>query len=241
MMTPSPDKNIKYKKLAAEFAVDFVQSGMVVGLGHGTTAILALRQISEYLKSKKLIDLIGIPCSNFIEQEARVLGIPIGTLWGYPSVDLTIDGADEIDTKLNVIKGGGGALLQEKLVAKASQREMIIADESKLSPQLGTNYPLPVEVDSDNWQASAQYITTLGAEVNLRYGENGKIFKTDSRNFILDCDFGPIDNPEELATNLEQQAGIIEHGLFLNLATDVIIAGKNGVQHLKADSSFAKR
>ena len=240
-MSPSPEDDIlQYKKMAAESAVDFVQSGMVVGLGHGTTTILAVRKISAFIKSGQLSDIIGIPCSDYIEQEARDLGIPIGTLIEYSSIDLTIDGADEIDQNLNLIKGGGGALLQEKRVAKASQREVIIADESKLSPQLGTNYPLPVEVEPNSWKSSEQYIVTLGAEVNLRRTEDKNIFKTDSGNFILDCNFGPIDDLEELAENLEQQTDIVEHGLFLNLATDVIVAGPHGIQHLKAKLNNAK-
>ncbi len=240
-MSPLPEDDIlQYKKMAAEYAVDFVQSGMVVGLGHGTTAILAVRKISTFIKSGQLSDIIGIPCSDFIEQEARSLGIPIGTLIEHSSIDLTIDGADEIDQNLNLIKGGGGALLQEKRVAKASQREVIIVDESKLSPQLGTNFPLPVEVDPNSWKSSEQYIVTLGAEANLRMTEDENIFKTDSGNFILDCAFGPINNLEELAENLDQQTLIVEHGLFLNLATDVIVAGPRGIQHLKANLNNEK-
>lgn len=186
---PSSDKTDHYKKMAAEYAVEYVQSGMIVGLGHGSTALLAVHRISEFIKSGKLSDILAIPCSIFIEQEVNKLGIPITNLQEHSSIDLTIDGADEVDPDLNLIKGGGGALLKEKLVAKASQREMIIVDESKLSPALGTKYPLPVEVDPNNWQTLAKFIETLGAKVKLRKDQNAEIFETDSENFILDCNF----------------------------------------------------
>src|SRR5262245_57428076 len=133
------------KQQAADRAVEGVESGMVVGLGAGSTAILAVRRIGQLLREGRLRDIVGVPCSSAIEAEARALGIPI-TLDPIGAVDLTIDGADEVDPELNLIKGGGGALLHEKIVAQASRREIIIVDAGKLSPVLGTNWPLPVEI-----------------------------------------------------------------------------------------------
>jgi ribose 5-phosphate isomerase A len=131
-----------------------------------------------------------------------------------------------------LIKGGGGALLREKVLAQASHRNVIIVDESKLSPQLGTRWPLPIEVIRFGWQADANYLKSLGAHVTLRKKNDKDIFITDQNNFILDCDFGPIEHADQLAIQISQRAGILEHGLFLGLATDVIVAGKDGVRHL---------
>ena len=146
---------------------------------------------------------------------------------------MTIDGADEVDPQLNLIKGGGGALLREKIVAEASRREIIIVDESKLSPQLGTRWPVPVEVLAYGWQSQARYLESLGAEAAIRRLSDGKEFRTDQGNMILDCRFGPIADLEGLAAKLAARAGVMEHGLFLNLTEDVIVAGPEGIRHLK--------
>ena len=141
----------QFKRWAAERAVEFVESGMVVGLGHGSTAVFAVRRIAELVKNGQLRGVLGVPCSLQVEEEARGLGIPLTTLDEYPVFDLTIDGADEVDPHLNLIKGGGGALLREKIVAQANRREIIVVDESKLSPALGTRWPVPVEVVPFGW------------------------------------------------------------------------------------------
>jgi ribose 5-phosphate isomerase A len=219
------------KKRAAERAVELIESGMVVGLGHGSTAILAVQRIAELLKEGKLRKVLGVPCSGHVEEAARNLGIPLTTLEEHPSIDLTIDGADEIDGNLDLIKGGGGALLREKIVAQASRREVIVVDESKLSPALGTQRALPVEVIPFGWQSQALYLESLGATVIFRKDDNEKRFMTDQGNLILDCNFGPIADPETLAEALNARAGIVEHGLFLGLATDVIVAHVKGVYH----------
>jgi ribose 5-phosphate isomerase A len=221
------------KQQAGRYAVDFVKSGMVVGLGHGSTAIFAVRRIAQLLHEGQLRDILGVPCSRQVEEDARRLGIPLTTLDEHPVIDLTIDGADEVDPNLNVIKGGGGALLREKIIAQASRREIIVVDESKLSPALGTHWPVPVEVAPFGWRSQAAFLELLGAEVVLRLNSNVSPFKTDQGNLILDCRFGPISDPAQLATRLNERAGIVEHGLFLGLATDVIVAGVEGVRHLK--------
>jgi ribose 5-phosphate isomerase A len=224
------------KQRAAERAVEFVESGMVVGLGHGSTAIFAVRRIARLLRDGQLQGILGVPCSRQVEEEARTLGIPLTTLDEHPSVDLTIDGADEVSADLNLIKGGGGALLREKIVAQASRREIIVVDESKLSPALGTHWPVPVAVVPFGWRGQAAYLESLGARPVLRRGSDGTPFKTDQGNLILDCHFGPISDPAQLAARLNERAGIVAHGLFLGLATDVIVAGEEGVRHLRRDA-----
>lgn len=220
------------KRRAGERAVEYVESGMVVGLGHGSTAIFAVRRIAELLKARELEDVLGVPCSVRVRDEALALGIPLTTLNEHPVVDLTIDGADEVDPALNLIKGGGGALLREKIVAQASLREIIVVDESKLSPALGTRWPVPVEVIPFGWRTQAAYLESLGAHPVLRVDGDGSPFQTDQGNLILDCHFGPIADPGEVAARLDARAGIVGHGLFLGLATDVVIAGPGGERHL---------
>jgi len=220
------------KRRAAEAAVKQVEAGMVVGLGAGSTALKALECISERLAEGTLGDILGVPCSEQVAADARQLGIPLTTLESHPRIDLTIDGADEVDPQLRVIKGGGGALLREKIVAQASAREIIIVDERKLSPQLGMQWALPVEVIPFGLRAHVDFVAGLGAKVQVRTGAGGCQFRTDSGNLILDCGFGPIDDPESIAAALEGRAGIVEHGLFLDLVTDLIVASPAGIEHL---------
>jgi len=224
---------LRYKQQAAEQAVAFIESGMVVGLGHGSTAIFAMRRIAEFLKSGQLQAILGIPCSAQVEAEARRLGIPLTTLEEHPTIDVTIDGADEVDPQLDLIKGAGGALLREKIVAQASCREVIVIDESKMVPVLGTQRALPVEVCTFGWQTQQAYLQSLGARVEVRTKGDGSFFPTDQGNLILDCVFGPIAQPAALAAQLGARAGIVGHGLFIGLATDVICAGPEGVRHLR--------
>jgi ribose 5-phosphate isomerase A len=226
------DEQLRQKQIAAEQAARFVQSGMIVGLGTGSTAIFATRRIAQLLTVGQLNDITGIATSRATEVEAQRLGIPLLTDDLPNQVDLTIDGADEIDPQLNLIKGGGGALLREKIVAQASGRVIIVADESKLSDQLGTRFKLPVEVLQFGWRSQARYLESLGAKFEVRGGATGSHFFTDSGNLILDCDFGPIADLVQLTSHLNQRAGIVEHGLFLNIATDAIIAGPSGARHL---------
>jgi len=225
------------KQAAADLAVEFVRPGMLVGLGAGSTAILAVRRLGEWFQAGRLPGILGIPCSQQIEHEALRLGLPLTTLEDHPVIDLTIDGADEVDPELNLIKGGGGALLREKIVAQASQREIIVVDESKLSPALGTHWAVPVEVVPFGWSSQAAFLQSLHAQVKVRLGDNGVPFKTDQGNLILDCHFGPLVDPAGLAAQLNGRAGIVEHGLFIGLASDVIVAGKDGCRHLTRRSA----
>jgi ribose 5-phosphate isomerase A len=205
---------------------------MVVGLGSGTTAHFALRKLGEWLRGGRIRSIVGVPSSNATAALANQLGVPLTTLEDHPRVDLTIDGADEVDPALNLIKGAGGALLREKILAQASAREIIVVDDSKLSPTLGTRRALPVEVVGFGWRAQQSYLETLGAEVALRRTADGRTFETDQGNVILDCRFGPIVELETLSTQLRARAGLVEHGLFLGLATDLISAGDAGVRHV---------
>ena len=221
------------KQAAAERAVDFVQSGMVVGLGTGSTAIFATRRIGVLLRQGTLRDVTGFATSKGTEDEARKLAIPLLGNDLPQAIDVTIDGADEVDPQLNLIKGGGGALLREKIVAEASRREVIVVDDSKLSAVLGTRWALPIEVMVFGWRSQARYIEALGGRVVVRQDAAGAPFRTDQGNLILDCAFGPIAQPQELAQRLAARAGIVEHGLFLGLATDLIVAGKDGIRHVQ--------
>jgi ribose 5-phosphate isomerase A len=181
-----------------------------------------------------LENIKGIATSLQVETHARELGIPLATFAEEPRLDITIDGADEVDPDLNLIKGGGGALLREKIVAQASDREIIVIDETKLSDQLGTRFVLPVEVLTFGWELQAEFIQSLGATVNLRIARSGDRYLTDEGNLVLDCDLGPIADVHALAVKLEGRAGIVEHGLFIGLATEVVVAGSEGVRVLEA-------
>ena len=233
MSNSSPDPRAQLKQEAAEYAVQFVQSGMVVGLGTGSTAIFATRRIGELLRTGALKDIVGFATSKATQDEAVHLGIPMMDASLPRKVDVTIDGADEVDPQFNLIKGGGGALFREKIVAQASDREIIVVDDSKLSDRLGTHFALPVEVSPFGWQSQFRYLESLGARAVIRQNKDGSQFVTDSGNMIVDCHFGPIADVTDLAGQLGARAGIIEHGLFIGIASDVIVAGEGGVRHLR--------
>lgn len=222
----------RLKQQAACRGVDLIEPGMVVGLGSGSTVRFALEEIGNRIATHVLRDIVGIPSSSQTEQLARELGIPLTTLDQQPEIDLTIDGADEVAPDLGLIKGGGGALLREKVIMEASRTNIIIVDENKLSPALGTKWPVPVEVLPLARQPVWNFLVSLGARVDSRENEDGTSFLTDQQNIILDAHFGPIADPPQLAARLSGRAGIIEHGLFLNMASEIIAAGKNGVQRI---------
>ena len=224
------------KKAVAHKAVSYLEPGMFVGLGHGSTAAFAVNRIAELIHKGLLHDILCIPCSKQVEAAAQDLGIPLTTIEAHPIIDITIDGADEVDPELNLIKGGGGALLSEKIVAQASRREIIIIDESKLSPVLGTRCAVPVEVVTFGLAAHKAYIESLGASVRIRTTDDKELFKTDHGNVILDCVFHSIDHPETLSHDLKKHAGIVEHGLFLGMATDILVSGASGITHLTKEN-----
>jgi ribose 5-phosphate isomerase A len=220
----------RFKTLAAERAVTLIEDGMVVGLGTGSTACLILEPLSKRIREG--LRILGIPTSERTAEQARALGIPLGTLADCTRVDLTIDGADEVETgTLNVIKGLGGALLREKIVASASARLVIVVDESKLVERLGRGV-VPVEVVSFGWQSTARKIEALNGRASLRLGPDGDAFVTDGGHYIQDCGFGPITSADSLDRELNSIVGVVEHGLFLDMATQVIVGGPEGVRVL---------
>lgn len=223
----------EFKQQAAERAVGLVQSGMTVGLGTGETATYAIRRLGALLRAGTLEDIEGVATSLATAAEAVRLGIPLLEESRATPTDITIDGADEIDPALNLIKGRGGAFLREKIVAQTSRRVVIVADHSKLSPALGTSSPLPVEVVPFGSRYQLEYLKRLipQAQISFRMAPGDSPVRTDQGNFILDCVTGPIEQPEELASRLQTRAGVVAHGLFLGLATDVIIAGPSGIEH----------
>jgi ribose 5-phosphate isomerase A len=220
------------KQAAADAAVAMVEDGMVLGLGTGSTAKLAVEALAKRVAGG--LRVIGVPTSEFTGGQARALGIAISTLDEHPQVDLTIDGADEVALgSLNLIKGHGGALLREKIVASASRRLVIIVDESKLVEKLGSKFALPVEVVPFGWTVAAHKLSALGGNPELRKEAGGKPFLTDGGHYILNCEFGAIAAPAELEARLNSIVGVVEHGLFLGMATEVIVAGENGIKVLR--------
>lgn len=223
---------VELKRQAAVRAVDFVESGMIVGLGTGSTAVHMVREIGARLGDGRLHDILGIPTSNATAQEAEKCGIPLTTFDQHPRIDLTIDGADEIDPQLNLIKGLGGALLREKIVAAVSTQMIIISDDSKRVNLLGTRAPVPVEVIPFARQPVQVHLESLGAQVILRE-QDGKPFITDENNIILDCHFpNGIPDAHQMAQAIKQQPGVVEHGLFLGFATRAIVAAPDGIIEL---------
>ena len=228
----SGDPHAALKKEAAEYALRYVKSGMTVGLGTGSTAIFAIRHIGSMLKSGELKDIVCFATSRGSWDAAVELNIPMLTEDLPKNIDVTIDGADEVDPQLNLIKGGGGALLREKLVAQATKLEIIVVDESKLSQRLGTLHVLPIEVLPFGWRSQARFLEALGAKYVVRQSPDGREYHTDQGNLILDCDFGPIANATKLALELEARAGIVEHGLFIGLTHSVVVAGESGIREI---------
>ena len=239
--TISADRQTHFKRQAAEVAAELVASGNVVGLGSGSTAMWAVRALARRQEHGILSNILAVPTSRETENLARELGIALTTLASHPVVDITIDGADEIDPRLDVIKGAGGALLREKIVAQASRRWVIVADESKLSEKLGRKREVPVEVVTFGWQAQQRYLEELGAKVRRRTSPDGSAFVTDQGNYLLDCIFGPLEEAAVLAARLKARAGIVEHGLFLEMADVAIVAGPGGIRSMTREIEPADR
>jgi len=220
------------KKAAAHASLRFLKDGQIVGIGTGSTVEYFIAMLGE--RVKKGLKVRGIPTSERSRQHAAKLGIALTTLDECPQIDVTVDGADEVDPQLRLIKGGGGALLREKIVASASKRLVIIADSSKQVPALG-KFALPVEVIKFAQAVVAGKIEKLGATVSLRRGPDGDPFLTDEDNHILDCHFGQIAHPDRLARELSEMPGIVEHGLFIGMASIVLVAKDNQIVELKAE------
>jgi len=219
------------KQAAATVAASQLGDGMVVGLGSGSTARFAVAAIGRRVQEG--LRVVGIPTSEETADLARSLGIPLSTLAQHSRVDVTIDGADEVELgTLDLIKGGGGNQLREKIVAVASARLVIIVDESKLVRQLGTHAKVPVEVAQFGWQSTAKILEKLNAHPGLRmHGESA--FVTDGGNYILDCAFGPIQSALALQRQLDGVVGVVEHGLFLQLTSQVLVGTAGGVNRLE--------
>jgi len=220
------DPRIAEKREAAIEAVSLVASGMVVGLGTGTTAALAIEEIGRRLASGALRDVVGVPTSSAAHHLGLAAGVPLGTLESHPRVDLTIDGADEVDAQGRVIKGHGGALLREKIVAARSSRWVLIVDPTKLVARLGTRFPVPVEVVRFGWRAHMDAVRDLGGEPTLRYDNDSTPYVTDEGHYLIDARFpSGIDDPDRVAVALRARPGVVDTGLFLGFAPHVIVGG----------------
>jgi len=223
----------EWKMAAAESAVAQIASGTIVGLGSGSTAAFAVSAIGRRVREG--LRIVGIPTSERTAAQARELGIPLATLSDEPRVDITIDGADEVDERnLNLIKGHGGALLREKIVAISSERLVIVIHESKLVKHLGVTCPLPVEVVPFGWQTTARHLADLGTKPSLRRNPDGEPFRSDGGNYIIDCSFEPVVSVESLADRLDHVVGLVEHGFFTGLTSQVHVAGAAGVRILNS-------
>jgi ribose 5-phosphate isomerase A len=236
-------KQNQWKKAAAEAAAKLVETGMIVGLGTGSTAAYVVSELGRRVAQEGL-RIVGIPTSERTAEQARGLKIPLATLAEHTEIDLTIDGADEIERgTLYLIKGHGGALLREKIVAAASKRMAVVADETKLVEHLGTHFSVPVEIVSFGWQATEQKLRQLGANPTLRLGADKKPYVTEGGHYIVDCAFGPMQELEEVAQHLDHVVGTVEHGLFLGFASQVFLGGQRGVTVLmpKTESSASRK
>lgn len=227
-----------WKRLAAENALELIEPGMRLGLGTGSTARALVDLLGQRVKDG--LDVLCVPTSEATRLQAAALGIPLTTLDETPMLDLTLDGADELDVELRLIKGGGGALLREKIVATASERMVVMADVSKKVAMLGA-FPLPVEVVRFGFAATRNMIEMLAADagcqgaITLRVGKDGQPYVTDSGNYIYDCAFGRIEEPDALDEALKLIPGVVENGMFLGIADAAIIAGPDGVEVIEQD------
>ena len=222
------------KKLAAEKALENIKDEMILGLGTGSTVEYTLRKLG--LLVKEGLEIKGIPTSVRTKKIAKEEKIPLTTLEECPEIDVTIDGADEVDSYLNLIKGGGGALTREKIIAFNSKKVIIVIDDTKIVKALGIDCPLPIEVVKFGWSSVKKVLEEFNCEVRLREVMHGEPFITDNGNYILDCEFERIDNTEELEKELNCIPGIVENGLFIGLADEVIVGSKQGIMTLGKES-----
>jgi len=244
-MAQPPSQDELKKQVGYKAVDDYVRSGMVVGLGTGSTAYFAVERVGQKLKSGELKDIVAIPTSKRTKEQAEGLGIPLATMDSHPVVDVAIDGADAVDPALNLIKGGGGAHFREKIVEASAKTFVVIVDESKLFSGLGPGFPLPVEIVPFCHEHTARQIEALpalaGAKAVLRRGsaannkrDGDEPAVTDNGNYIVDLQFDePIKDPLAAAAQLKATIGVVEHGLFCGMATSVVVAGKDGVYEKK--------
>lgn len=218
------------KQDVARAALNFIRSGQVVGLGSGSTSTFFIQFLGEKVRAG--LQIHGVPTSIRVQQLAERCGIPLVSLDQVNTIDVDVDGADEFDPNLQLIKGGGGALLREKIIASVSKKFVVVADSSKQVPVLG-KFPLPVEVIPFAETVLTRRISELGAKVTLRKAQNGSAYKTDEGHHILDCHFGEISDPAALALTLSCMPGVVEHGLFINMANVVLLAKDNQVIELR--------
>ncbi|MDN7242358.1 ribose-5-phosphate isomerase RpiA [Planococcus sp. N028] len=222
------EKTDLLKKAAGEKAAEYIEDGMVIGLGSGSTVYWMLKKLGE--KVEQGLNIKGIPTSLQTEGWAKEFQIPLTDFSEVHYADIAIDGTDEIDPDFNMIKGGGGALVREKIVASSAEKLIIIADESKVVDELG-KFPLPIEVLPFGWQLTAEKIAEFGAKPVLRK-KDGRVFISDNGNYILDCGFESIPDPGHFHKNLKQLLGVVETGLFVGMTDLVILAGAKGVKVL---------
>lgn len=225
---------MKLKQRAAARALELVQSGMILGLGTGSTTAYFVDTLGERLEAGAISNIHAVPTSEKTAAQARKWGIPLVTLAEYPEIDLAVDGADEVDPDLNLIKGLGRALLREKIIAVHARRLVVIVDESKLVNRLGERGPLPVEITPFEARAHVQWLNTLGCRAELWHEDDGSLVVTDNGNNLARCWFeNGIPDAYTLANKLAYRPGIVEHGLFLGMAEQVIAAGSQGIQILE--------
>lgn len=223
----------KGKEAAGIKAAEIVRPGMVLGLGTGSTVAFFLEALGARYGAGELPGIVGVPTSLRTEAHAQELGIPLRTLEEVRALDVTVDGADEVDPKLDLIKGLGGALLREKMVAQATRHLVIIVDAGKIVDRLGTRSPVPLEVVPFGWASHLPFLQALGADPRLREGPDGDPFLTDNGNLILDCFFSEgISDPGALNRALQRRAGIVESGLFLDLAEEILVGGEARVERV---------
>jgi ribose 5-phosphate isomerase A len=223
----------KLKQQAALRAVEYVKDGMTVGLGTGSTAYFVVEGLGARVKDG--LKIVGIPTSERTATQARSLGIPLATFAEHPQIDVTIDGADEVERgSLNLIKGLGGALLREKIVAAASRRLVIVVDQEKLVDHLGDHTAVPVEVTQFGWQATASKLVALGAKPELRHAHEDHPFITDGGNYTLDCKFSRIGDDKKLEADINSIVGVVDCGLFIGRASVVVVAATDGIHVMNA-------
>jgi len=220
------------KRAAADASLKYVNDGMVLGLGTGSTARYVLEGLARRIAEEGLL-VSGVPTSLATAEAAKMLGIPLTSLEEHPVLDLAIDGADEVDPRMDLIKGLGGALFREKIVAASAKKFVVVVEESKLVPRLGTKAPVPVEVHPFGLRSTQTRIEALGARAPLRM-RGSEVFRTDNGNHILDARFGPIKKPERLAESLEAVPGVVGHGLFLGMTDLVLASSTEGVRILRS-------